>query len=278
MPRQKPSTKRKAAQAEKAEPEPLPERIREIWNTDLKQRATDAWRAVNVLLDCIRFWRDWVKQLRTTGDADPGHAWQCNQKVGECATILIRVGVNSKSFRGLTVRDILERFPDFPLGEMAQPEIRLKNHTVPAVKAWQETYPLRQAEERNRELAPFEGELRGIRELLKTAPSTVFLPAAVTPAAPKAGEDDFVQASVLWKGNFPTYKKFKGWLGRHPEVPQQRKGQRLLVHAGSFAVTYRKEEKTKEETAASANPEVIESVITGIEARKADVQRKKMGK
>jgi hypothetical protein len=186
MAKLKPSPKRKPAQAAKVEqPEPLPERIREIADTVLNQRATDAWRAVNVLLGCIRFWEDWVRQLRTTGDADPGHAWQCNKKVWQSATILIRLGVNSKSFRGATVGDILERFPQKTMGDLARPEIRLKNHIVPAVKAWQETYPMRQAEERNWELAPFEGELRSVRELLETAPGTVFLADPVTPAAPQ---------------------------------------------------------------------------------------------
>jgi hypothetical protein len=164
----------------------IPERISAIQDAGLKERATEAWGAANDLLGCIRPWQDWLTQLRTTGDADPGHAMLRNETVARCATILIRLGINSKSFRGKTVGDIRARFPPTPIGDKWQPAIFLEDCTVLSVTDWQKTYPLWREIKRSSELIRFEDELRGILGLLKTAPSTAFLADPVTPGSQPA--------------------------------------------------------------------------------------------
>jgi len=143
-----------------------PKLIESIEDPRLKQRAIEAWHAVNDLLSCEMPWREWLKQLRTTGDADPGQALRLYKTAVRCAHILIRLRINSKSLLGTTVTEIVARLPIVPTGELADADS--------GIEAWQKTYPLEEAEKRCRELHSFVGELRAVEELLKSAQSTVF--------------------------------------------------------------------------------------------------------
>ncbi len=84
-------------------------------------------------------------------------------------------------------------------------------------------------------------------------------------------ESAYVSAVELWPERFSTYKKFTAWLGRHPEVANKSERQRLKIHAGQFITAWNAEVNRALDTDST----VVESVVAGIERRKADVDARK---
>lgn len=165
---------------------PIPPAITAISDPALRQKAMEAWSATERLIGCMLPWSQWVIELSTTGDADPGLAIRLSEASNLSLEILFRLQVKSESFISRGFQEIQDWFPVVPSGRLARPEIVLADGSVmPAVSAWQDTYDLTEASDRLLMLNRFEGELRRLKHFLENAPSTAFVD---PPAANVDGE------------------------------------------------------------------------------------------
>jgi hypothetical protein len=161
----------------------LPASIASIPDVSLRQRTEEAWRAVVRLKGCILPWHQWVFRLKDTGDADPGEALWLFESAALAAEVLCRLGIESESFTNANRREITNKFPAVPGGELEQLAIAENGRVLaPAVQAWQKIYDLPDAITRLGNLNTFEGELYRIKLLLESAPSTAFLSRNVSAA------------------------------------------------------------------------------------------------
>jgi hypothetical protein len=94
---------------------PVPDPIVCIPDPSLRQRATDAWLCAMRLYKIIDVWRDWFRQLETTGDADPGAAGRLDEAANVCIKTLFKLSADIPTFRGREPKDILAGLPRDPV-------------------------------------------------------------------------------------------------------------------------------------------------------------------
>jgi hypothetical protein len=63
-----------------------------------------------------------------------------------------------------------------------------------------------------------------------------------------AAGEKYVRAKLLWRDRFPTYKRFKSWLAKHPEVPRLLKGRILKLDPAAFVQAFEAERRQSELT------------------------------
>jgi hypothetical protein len=93
-------------------------------------------------------------------------------------------------------------------------------------------------------------------------------------ATPTADATLWRPAAELYPGRFTTFKAFRGWLARHPEIRTRKPSrQRLEIHAGDWLAFWATEDQ-KAFDALDATPEAI-AAVEEVERRKTEARAAK---
>lgn len=72
----------------------------------------------------------------------------------------------------------------------------------------------------------------------------------------------YVMANTIWKGRFETYPKFAQWLAKHPEIPNEQRGQRRYVHAAKcLEVLAKQDQAAFDGLDETERPEVVPNTV-----------------
>lgn len=134
----------------------------------------------------------------------------------------------------------------------------------------------------------FTETLRAMRDDLRRVHDTAFKakayietlvivgPHTVATEAP-ADASVYVLASVLWPPRWPSYKRFRAWLAKHPDVRTDRRGRRCYIHAADFHRAIAGEDSMAFE-ALDAPAETVDALMKGANERQAKLRRQKAAK
>jgi hypothetical protein len=212
----------------------------------LSHRGREAWLAAYRLRQIIVQWQDWWRQLRTTGDADPGLAGRYCVAAHQAIHILcnLRVGAFADT-PAQAIKDILPPIPDgFPGGLDFQ-----KNERGEYVEAerppWQQDDALLNwhGDFRNHmRLSTLEGKLLRLLSDLKNYPETTLERATAAPEdrptdkAPVADDGEYItakQAAAMTALSMSHLSKLCKTGG--PVRFQRPARNRLLIHSADLA-------------------------------------------
>jgi hypothetical protein len=136
-----------------------PNSVLAVCDSDLRQRAVDAWLCAYRLRKVIDIWRSWFHQLKREGDADPGAAFRLWETAITCAEALWACGARIPTLRRDAPEGIAASLPDYPCGADGE---------------WQNDPRLIASQTRLEDLDDLQGELFTFMTLLANSPSTAF--------------------------------------------------------------------------------------------------------
>jgi hypothetical protein len=153
----------------------LPAHIQDIIDPQLKQRASDAWKATMTVLRGIELFEKWIVELEQNGDAHPSVPRRLLVRIDFALGSLCRSGIDLDDFQPDREEELWASFPgpvdavtSFNDGDYEPPGPPRLGPFAP----WQIRYRSEYREKR-RLWRPLEGRLRAVIELLKF-PSTTF--------------------------------------------------------------------------------------------------------
>jgi hypothetical protein len=89
-------------------------------------------------------------------------------------------------------------------------------------------------------------------------------------------DDSFVPANKIRVGRFDTHSKFKSWLGNHPSVKRELRGQHLFIHAADYHREIAKEDEM--EFAKLDTSGATGEILDGIAERAAELRKSREAK
>jgi len=163
----------------------LPAHIQEIVDPDLKQQASDTWKAATTVLRGIALFRKWIDELEQTGDAHPSVPRRLLERIDFALRSLCRSGIALADFQPDREAELLASFPGYvdPVTSFNDGEFDLlEPPQLGPFAPWQIRYRS-EYRENERLWWRIEGCVRTVLELL-TYPTTAFRTESVT------GSDD----------------------------------------------------------------------------------------